>query len=219
MDFVSTHNAREFYSRAGWTLAFTLVLYLINRAEYPGPAATLAAVLTLLAAAFTAIGYALHWLSTEGHSRVLAQLLDALQLQGAERILSLSHDLGIEAAKRLKSGKVISLGDTASNEAARDAAKTAGLGDKIRFESADITAKLPYPDANFDVVVSSRALTNLDHAKTILELTRVLKPGGRLALHELGSIAVPKTLPDAASIATFLPLQISGRILTARKPA
>jgi SAM-dependent methyltransferase len=219
MDFVSTHNAREFYSRAGWTLAFTVVLYFINRAEYPGPALTLAVVLTLVAAAFAGIGYGLHWLATEGRSRVLAQILDTLQLQGSERILSLSHDLGMEAAKRLKSGKVISLGDTQSNEAARESAKQAGLGDKIRFESADLSAKLSYPDSNFDVVLSSRALTNLNQAKTIQELTRVLKPGGQLVLHELGSVDIPKELPQVTSVPACLPFSIGGRILTARKPS
>jgi SAM-dependent methyltransferase len=217
MDFVSTHNAREMYSRAAWTIGFAVVLYFINRAEYPGPAATLFVVLTLIGLALAAIGYGLNWLATEGQRRVREQILDTLQLQGSERILSLSHELGLEAAKRLKSGKVISLGDTASNEAAREAAKQAGLGDKIRFESGDVGTKLSYPDANFDAVIASGVLSGLKPSAIVGELLRVLKPGAQLVLHQPGDLARDPKLSSATVTPTSLPLGLGGSILSARK--
>jgi SAM-dependent methyltransferase len=222
MDFANPRAAREMYSRAGWTIGFALIVYFINRAEYPGPAAILAAVIVLIGVAFAAIGYGITWLTTEGQRRVREQILDSLQLQGAERILSLSHELGIEAAKRLKTGKVISLGDTEANEAARETAKTAGLGDKIRFESGDVAAKLSYPDANFDVVVTSLALTGLDAERAIRELIRVVKPGGRIALHESADYSARLAagqLTGIHPIETTMPLGLGGCIVGARKQA
>jgi SAM-dependent methyltransferase len=212
------HAAREMYSRAGWTIGFAVILYFINRAEYPGPAALLAAVIVLIGGAFAALGYGMTWAGTEGQRRVNQQILESLQLQGSERILCLSHELGMEAAKRLKAGKVISLGDTAANETARETAKQAGLSDKIRFESGDLTTKLSYPDANFDVVISSQS----DPIKTIKELVRVLKPGGRITLHESADhTALLSTVPldEIHPIETTLPLGLGGYILTARKKA
>lgn len=214
MDFVSTHNAREMYSRAGWTVGFAAIVYFINRAEYPGPALTLFVVLTLLGIVFGGLGYGLHWLATEGQRRVQQQLLDALQLQGGERILCLTHELGIEAAKRLKSGRVISLGDTASNEAAREIAKNAGLADRIRFEPGDPSAKLTYPDANFDAVMGEAPA-----ASATAELKRVLKPGAIIVVQEVGQASSIRSWPDSILAPTSLPLGLGGRIVTARKTA
>lgn len=225
MDFVSTHNAREMYSRALWTIGFAAILYFINRAEYPGPAARVGVVILLIGIGFGAIGYGLNWFATEGQSRVQEQILDSLQLQGSERILCLSHELGIEVAKRLKSGKVISIGTTESNEAARETAKQAGLGDKIRFESGYLNTKLSYPTANFDIVLSTQALAGLEPAKAVAELVRVLKSGGRLILHEMGDVSVYRQqlvesqMSDIADSSPALPFGFGGTIVSARKSA
>ena len=211
------------YSRADWTIAFALVVYINSRGEYPGPALQVLIVLGLISLAFVALGYAIHWFNTTGQMQVREQILDSLQLQCSERVLSLSHDLGLAVAKRLKSGKVISLGDTEANEAARETAKQAGLSDKIRFESGDVTKRLSYPDANFDTVISSRALAELDPAPAIKEMVRILKPGGRLTLHEIGDTATYQRLLTDSNLSeivvspTTLPFGLGGRILSARK--
>lgn len=217
MDFVSTHNAREMYSRAGWTIGFAVVVYFINRAEYPGPALTLFLVLTLIGLALAGIGYGLNWLATEGQSRVREQILDTLQLQGAERILCLSHELGLEAAKRLKTGRVICLGETSANEAAREAAKQAGLADKIRFESGDLNAKLSYPDSNFDAIIDSVSESQTPGIRAIQELSRVLKPGGLFVMPDSASLAPLRTWPGAEVSPTPIPLGLGARIFSGRK--
>jgi ubiquinone/menaquinone biosynthesis C-methylase UbiE len=49
----------------------------------------------------------------------------------------------------------------------------------IEFEFADLTKKLPYPDAQFDAVNCSQALKHIQNIQfTVSEFSRVAKPGG-----------------------------------------
>jgi ubiquinone/menaquinone biosynthesis C-methylase UbiE len=225
MDFASLPAAREMYSRAAWTIGFAIVVYINSRADYPGPALQVLIVLALIGVGFVAAGYGVSWLASTGQLRIREQVLDALALEGGERVLEFGTGeglLGIAAAKRLKAGRVVAIGDTATNDAARENAKTAGVTDKIRFEAGD-AKKLAYPDANFDVVLSSRALKGIDSLNAIKEMARILKPGGRLAIHEISDTATyeraltENKLSAVAVVPTTLPLGLGGRILTARK--
>jgi demethylmenaquinone methyltransferase / 2-methoxy-6-polyprenyl-1,4-benzoquinol methylase len=56
----------------------------------------------------------------------------------------------------------------------------------IEFEVADVT-KLPYADSSFDVASISFGIRNVnDPGRAISEMTRVLRPGGRLIVLEFG---------------------------------
>jgi ubiquinone biosynthesis O-methyltransferase len=60
----------------------------------------------------------------------------------------------------------------------------------IRFVRGDVNA-LPFADRSFDVVTAITALCFVPDARTAMaEMTRVLKPGGRLVLGELGRYSV-----------------------------
>jgi SAM-dependent methyltransferase len=214
--------AREMYSRAAWTIGFALVLYYINHDEYPGPALQLAVVITLIGGVFIGLGYGTAWLAGPGRARVEQQLLDSLGLQGAERVLDLGSangSLGIAAAQRLSNGKVIALGSAGSNEAGRVAAKALNLGDRIRFEPADLK-KIPYPDGSFDCVIASDALfpPEVEARQMLAEAFRTLKPGGRISVLQTQAFQVLAGLPvETAMLPSPHPFGLSGRVATAQK--
>ena len=63
--------------------------------------------------------------------------------------------------------------------------KVQGTGASLRFEWAD-ALELPYPAGRFDAVTVGFGVRNLsDLDRGLAELTRVLKPGGRLVILEI----------------------------------
>ena len=183
-------TVRHMFSRAGWTLAFALVVYFINRAEYPGPAVELLVVGALIAAAFFAAGWLTMQASKVARFQIRDRILDSLELKGDERVLDIGSSTGlmtIGAAKRLKSGRVTGLDLSGEAEKAKENAKLEGAGDRVRIDSAD-TAKFVYPDNHYDVAVSVLALRYAGDSDTreelLREMLRVVKPGGRLAIFD-----------------------------------
>jgi SAM-dependent methyltransferase len=64
-------------------------------------------------------------------------------------------------------------------------AERAGLSDRVRFTVGD-AARLPFPEAHFDGVVSTLTLHHLkDPARALAEVHRVLKPGGEVWIYDL----------------------------------
>jgi SAM-dependent methyltransferase len=194
----SPRIVRSMFGRAAWMLGIAAVLYFINRAEYPGPAARMCGVLALFGLICLAVGWVMMWSSRVAKLRLRDRMLDSLSLKGDEKVLDVGCGRGllaIGAAKRLKSGKVTGIdvwnpmdlsGNTA--EAARANVKLEGVADKVRIEDGD-ARKLVYPEGNFDVVVSSLAIHNIpDHderSQAVREMYRVLKPGGKLLIYDI----------------------------------
>jgi tocopherol O-methyltransferase len=70
-------------------------------------------------------------------------------------------------------------------ELAAARAREAGLGQRVRFDVADCSDRLPCDDASIDVVVSIEAACHFDDKPAFLsECRRVLRPGGRVAFSD-----------------------------------
>ncbi len=70
-------------------------------------------------------------------------------------------------------------------EAAAHLSARTGLSDRTRFRVAD-ALDLPFADAEFDHAWTQHAAMNIaDRARLYAEIRRVLKPGGRLAIHDV----------------------------------
>ncbi|MGA3205712.1 MAG: class I SAM-dependent methyltransferase [Bryobacteraceae bacterium] len=186
---------RRMFTRAAWTAAIGVAVFLINRSEYPTTSIEVLAVFCAIGAVFLAVGLIMMWSSRTGKLRLRDELLDSLGLKGEEKVLDAGCGLGlmsIGAAKRLKTGKVtgVDAWDTTvlsgnSADGAKANAKLEGVQDRVRFEAGDLR-KLVYPEKSYDVVVSAVAVHNLgareDREKAVREMWRMLKPGGRLLI-------------------------------------
>ena len=138
------------------------------------------------------------WESKLGKINGRERLLDLLPWTGSERVLDVGCGRGlllIGAAKRLSSGRATGIDiwqaeDLAGNrpEAVIDNARRESVAERVEVRTADMR-EMPFEDATFDVVVSSNAIHNLyaagDRARAIGEISRVLKPGGRVMINDI----------------------------------
>ncbi len=135
-----------------------------------------------------------------GKFHVWAGILSRLGLRGDERLLDLGCGRGavlLMAAKLLPNGKAVGVdlwktSDQSGNALAvtQRNAELEGVAERVELATGDMR-DLPFPDASFDVIVSSLAIHNITdaagRAKAIEEAVRVLKPGGRLAIADFRS--------------------------------
>jgi ubiquinone/menaquinone biosynthesis C-methylase UbiE len=79
-------------------------------------------------------------------------------------------------------------------ELARGHAAESPAAARLHFEVADV-AKLPFPDAHFDAVLSSGSIKHWpDPVAGLRELHRVLVPGGRAFIGEMNRLAPPEAV-------------------------
>ena len=139
--------------------------------------------------------------SRRGKFVVWRQILDDLKLRGDEQILDVGCGRGavlLMAASRLTTGHATGIDlwrtqDQSGNaiEATRKNADAEGVADRVRLETADMTA-LPFAADSFDLILSSLAIHNVPgqekRDRAIEEIVRVLRPGGRVAIADLRNI-------------------------------
>jgi SAM-dependent methyltransferase len=193
------------------------------------------------------MGFWMVWDSKRGKVKGREQMLNKLSWTGAEHVLDVGCGRGlmlIGAAKRLTSGKATGIDlwqaeDLSGNrpEATLENARREGVTERVEVRTGDMRT-LPFPDASFDIVLSSNAIHNLyaapDREKAVSEIARVLKPAGRLLIIDIrhcrqyAAILRSRGLIDIRNsgsilLAAFLAVVTFGSlrpgILLARKPA
>ena len=125
-------------------------------------------------------------------------ILDQLHWIGTETVLDVGCGRGlmlVGAAGKLTSGRAVGVDiwldkDQSSNTKSAPLlnAQIEGVADRVAVETADMR-NLPFGDCEFDVVVSSWAVHNLEAKKDRLaalrEIYRVLRPEGTLLLTDI----------------------------------
>ena len=83
-----------------------------------------------------------------------------------------------------------------------------GLSERVEFQVADATGRMPFPDARFDAVTCIDAINHLpDRPHVMSEFARLLKPGGRLLFTDPITVTGPLTKEEMtirSSIGSFL---------------
>ena len=141
-----------------------------------------------------------------GKLRERERLLDLVRWSGGEQVLDVGCGRGlllVGAARRLTSGKATGLDlwqaeDLTGNrpEATLENARREGVGERVAVATGDMR-KMPFPDGSFDVVVSNVAIHNVyereGRRSTMAEIARVLRPGGRVVIHDIRYVAAYAT--------------------------
>ena len=145
----------------------------------PAPAPDLAALKARQQAMWAAGDYAIVGTTLQIVGETLCEAVD---LRGGERVLDVAAGNGnasLAAARRMG---VVTSTDYVPALLERGRARAAAEGLQIAFEPADAEA-LRYPDASFDVVLSTfGVMFTADHGRAAAELRRVVRPGGRIGL-------------------------------------
>jgi ubiquinone/menaquinone biosynthesis C-methylase UbiE len=112
---------------------------------------------------------------------------DLAQLQPGDAVLDVGCGTGIlalEVARRVgRTGRVAGV-DPGTEQIARARAKAARRNAPIEFQIG-VIEQLPFPDHSFEVVFSTLMMHHLPaplKRQGLAEITRVLKPGGRLVI-------------------------------------
>jgi arsenite methyltransferase len=154
--------------------------------------------MAVFAVVLIAAGFSIWRFSRRGKFEVWARLLTDVGLRGDERVLDLGCGRGavlLAAAKLVPRGRAVGVdiwrADQTGNsmDATLANAVAEGVADRIELLTRDMT-DLQFPDASFDLVVSSLAIHNLPgnnaRRSAIDEAVRVLRPGGRVVIADIG---------------------------------
>src|SRR5437764_399984 len=145
-----------------------------------------------------------------------AALVKAIDPQPGQRILDVATGTGLVAAALARHGAQVMALDQSKDMLAGAHArlgKHPDLADKITFVHGE-AEHLPFPDQTFDALTFTYLLRYVDdRAATMGELTRVVKPGGRIGMVEFG-VPARSHLRAAWRVYTRVGLPALGRLVS-----
>jgi arsenite methyltransferase len=175
------------------TVALLVAAVALALAGFGGGAAVAVLVAALL---LTTLGIYVHT-TRRGKFLVWAEILDSLGLRGDERVLDVGCGRGAVLtmiAERLPRGRGVGIdlwtADQSGNsaEAAESNLVAEGVRERCELATGDMRS-MPFPDASFDLIVSSLAIHNIGNpegrSRAIDEIARALAPDGRVAIADL----------------------------------
>lgn len=119
---------------------------------------------------------------------VLDAVVKLARLAPGKRVLDIGTGTGNLAARCLTYGAQVVGVDPSASMLAQARGKIGQHRNVELVQCPDPFLQIPYPDAAFDAVVSSYAYHHIPHrlkARSICEMLRVLKPGGRWVVGDL----------------------------------
>jgi ubiquinone/menaquinone biosynthesis C-methylase UbiE len=132
------------------------------------------------------------WVASRGRELVFRERqVDLARIAPGEAVLDVgcgTGSLAIAAARRIGERGVVHGVDPSAELLARARNKARRAGVEVTFAVAAGEA-LPLPDASFDVVLSTLVFHHLSHdalRASVVEIRRVLKPGGRMLAVDIG---------------------------------
>ena len=132
------------------------------------------------------------------HQGVLDRLLQLAQPKNGDSVLDVGTGTGwvaIRCALEMEAGQIIGI-DITPEMLAQAALNAERVGVKERVQFALASAmNLPYPNDEFKVVLSSIALHHTTVSHSLGEMMRVLKPGGRIAIADMGAPTAWRSAP------------------------
>jgi ubiquinone/menaquinone biosynthesis C-methylase UbiE len=192
---------------AGLLALLALLLHLWSPRS---PLAYLLFPLMSIGAAALLTALAMIYYSKVHKLRQAHRLLDSLSLTGNERVLDVGCGRGlylITAATHVRRSATVEHGctpfavgldiwnpnDLSGNTPAATLlnARTEAVADHVKLVHADARA-MPFPDNTFDLILSCAALHNIptaaSQAEALREISRALKPAGRLVILDIAHI-------------------------------
>ena len=113
------------------------------------------------------------------------QLARLCKIQRGAAVLDVASGTGETACFLAEAFGARAVGVDHSDEMIRRAeAKATRRGLEARFENADVV-NLPFHDSQFDAAICECTLCFLDKPRAVGEMARVVRPGGRIGMHDL----------------------------------
>lgn len=120
-----------------------------------------------------------------GEARITDELAQLCEIGRGARVLDAASGTGESACHLFERLEASVVGvDVSDSMLERAKAKAERRGVRVELVRGDAQA-LPFSEGEFDAAISECTLCLLDKSKAVTEMTRVVKPGGRVGMHDL----------------------------------